>query len=48
MKHVNKNHNLHFGGLGKEVPKNRKYAAIRASGRIIMNQPARNATLKDN
>jgi len=49
MKPVNKHHPSHFGGLGKGVPKNSKYAAIRASRKNnYMNQPTRNATLKDN
>ena len=49
MKHVHKYHPAHYGGIGKEVPKNSKYAAIRASRRNnYMNQPTRNATLKDN
>ncbi len=49
MKHVHKYHPSHFGGLAKEVPKNSKYAAIRASRKNnYMNQTPRNATLKDN
>ena len=48
MKHVHKYHPSHFGGIGKEVPKNSKYAAIRASRKNnYMNQTPRNATLKD-
>ena len=49
MKHVNKHHPSYYGSLGKEVPKNSKYAAIRASRKNnYMNQTPRNATLKDN
>ena len=49
MKHVHKYHPTQFGNLSKEVPKNSKYAAIRASRKNnYMNQPTRNATLKDN
>jgi hypothetical protein len=49
MKHINKYHPAYNGVARKEVSKNSKYAAIRASRKNnYMNQPNRNATLKDN
>lgn len=48
MKHVNKNHTAYYGTLNKEVPKNSKYGAIRASRKNkYMNQNPRNVAEKD-
>ena len=48
LKCVNKNHQEYYGGLSKEVPKNSKYGAVRASRKNnYMNQTPSNLTRKD-
>jgi hypothetical protein len=48
MKPTNRNHKEYYGAIGKEVPKNSKYAAVRNSRKNnYMNQTPRNANDKN-